>query len=169
MDILVGVDGILAWGARRHPCVLGVGGVKRDKREGDGATPVGQFALRRVLYRADRLARPKTVLPVAALDPCDAWCDDPADPLYNRQVRRPCTARIESLWRADGVYDVIVVLGYNDQPVVPGLGSAIFLHVAQPDRAPTRGCVALERAHLLTILAACTADTRLIVAAPAAG
>jgi len=133
-------------------CATGRGGVTRAKREGDGATPIGRWPLRRVLYRPDRLAAPATRLPCAAVDPRDGWCDDPEHPAYNRPVKLPFAASHEVLWRDDGLYDVVVVLGHNDDPPVPGAGSAIFLHVARPDHAPTAGCVALARDHLLSAL-----------------
>ena len=153
-DLVLQPPGILRWQGRRFACAIGAGGVRPDKREGDGATPAGRFPLRRVLYRPDRLAPPRTALPIAPLDPQDGWCDDPAHPLYNRPLRLPHEARHEALWRADRVYDLIVVLGHNDAPVVPGAGSAVFLHVARPDYAPTAGCVALALGDLLAILAA---------------
>lgn len=164
-DLVVRPPDRLAWRGRRFACALGRGGIRADKREGDGATPSGRFPLQRVLYRADRLAPPPTALATAPLTARDGWCDDPADPLYNRLVRLPYDGRHEALWRADRVYDVIVVLGYNDDPVVPGLGSAIFLHVARPDYAPTAGCVALARADLLTILAGVDREAALRVPA----
>ena len=162
-DLVVRPPGILCWGARRFACAIGRGGVRPNKREGDGGTPAGRFPLRRVLYRPDRLAPPRTALPLAPLDPRDGWCDDPAHPLYNRPVRLPHPARHEELWRADRVYDLIVILGYNDAPAVPGQGSAVFLHVAQPDYAPTAGCVAVALGDLLTILAGVRPPTWLSV------
>lgn len=169
MDIRVGADGTLEWRGRRLRCALGRGGVTDDKREGDGATPTGCFALRRVYYRPDRGAPPATALPVSATDPTDAWCDDPADAAYNTLVRGADAASAETLWRDDALYDVVVVLAHNDDPVVPGAGSAIFLHIARPDYGPTEGCVAVAREELLEILAACDETTRLCVSAAAGG
>jgi L,D-peptidoglycan transpeptidase YkuD (ErfK/YbiS/YcfS/YnhG family) len=163
MDIAVSAKGWLTWTGGRARCALGAGGVAAAKREGDGATPAGVFPLRRVLYRADRLARPSTGLPLQTLDPGDGWCDDPGHPSYNRLVRLPFPASHERLWREDALYDVLVELGYNDDPVVPGRGSAIFLHVARPDFAPTRGCVALPLGDLLALLAECDGRSRLVV------
>lgn len=162
-DLVASAEGVLAWHGGHYPCLMGEAGVTGAKREGDGATPLGCFALRRVLYRPDRLAPPATRLPVAALSPRDGWCDDPEDPLYNQQIRQPFNGRFEILWREDRLYDVIVVLGYNDAPAIPGRGSAIFLHVASPDRRPTKGCIALERAPLLEILKGCDPRARLCV------
>ncbi len=132
------------------------------KKEGDGATPGGIWPMRRVLYRPDRMREsPDTGLPVAAITPEDGWCDAPGDPAYNRQVKLPYTASAEALWRADHVYDVIVVLGYNDDPVVSGAGSAIFLHVVNEEDYFTEGCVAMERADLLELLSGARAGDSL--------
>ena len=143
--------------------------MRRDKHEGDGATPIGCWPMRRVLFRPDRVPPPDTALPVAALKPEDGWCDDPADPLYNRPVKLPYGARHERLWRDDEIYDVVVVLGHNDDPPRPQAGSAIFLHVARPDYAPTQGCVALAREHLLEVLRAAGPGSRVCVRAEAPG
>lgn len=136
-------------------CALGKGGVvgAEIKREGDGASPQGVWPMRRVFYRPDRLAPPQTALPVLSLRPSDGWCDAPGDGAYNRPVVLPYPASHETLWREDGVYDVIVELGYNDDPVVAGKGSAIFMHVARENYAPTEGCVALALDDLLAVLA----------------
>jgi L,D-peptidoglycan transpeptidase YkuD (ErfK/YbiS/YcfS/YnhG family) len=169
VDILVSPAGrgrgTLLWGAATYRCALGRGGIRADKREGDGATPAGSLPLRRLIYRADRLERPETVLAAAPMAPADGWCDDPADSEYNRQVRLPYPGRAEALWREDGIYDLVVVLGWNDDPVVPGRGSAIFLHVARPDYAPTQGCVALALGDLMGLLEEVAHDTRLCVGA----
>ena len=152
MLISVTRDGTLSADGASYLCALGRSGVKKNKREGDGATPVGRFLLRRVLYRPDRLDKPKTNLPILPIAENEAWCDDPDYPLYNTKVTLPYPARTEPLWREDHLYDVLVVLGHNDDPVVPGAGSAIFLHVAAPDYAPTEGCVALALNDLLAVL-----------------
>jgi L,D-peptidoglycan transpeptidase YkuD (ErfK/YbiS/YcfS/YnhG family) len=134
--------------------VGGRGGISARKQEGDGATPIGTLPLLRVLYRADRVAAPRCAVPVEPIGRNDGWCDDPADAAYNKPVRLPYAGRHEVLWREDGLYDVIGVLGWNVAPVVPGRGSAIFLHVATPDFAPTAGCVALALRDVLRCLAA---------------
>lgn len=147
-------DGVLAIEGRLAPCVLGRSGVRpaSEKREGDGASPLGVWPLRRVLYRPDREAAPATGLPVAPLRREDGWCDAPGDPAYNRPVRLPYPASAETMWREDGVYDLVVVLGHNDDPPVSPMGSAIFLHLVQPDLSPTAGCVAVRRADMLDLL-----------------
>ncbi len=145
-------------------CTLGSGGIRHDKREGDGATPAGTFAMRCAFYRADRLLRPRTGLPLRPLRPDDGWCDDPASGRYNRFVRHPFDARAEKLWRDDGLYDVLVILDQNDCPLVRGRGSAVFIHAAAPGYAPTAGCVGLARDDLIRLLAHVGCHTRLAIA-----
>jgi L,D-peptidoglycan transpeptidase YkuD (ErfK/YbiS/YcfS/YnhG family) len=163
MDLLVDRNGA-HWGAKAMRCALGRAGISAQKREGDGATPAGSFPMRRLLYRADRIASPATALPLAALLARDGWCDTPGDAAYNRMVTLPYGAGAERLWRDDALYDLIVPLGYNDDPPESGLGSAIFLHVARPDYAPTEGCVALSRADLLTVLREADRHSRVAIA-----
>ena len=154
MIFTVWADGWLDLGGRKVRCALGPAGVvaAADKREGDGATPAGAWPLRRLLFRADRLARPLTGLETRALTPDDGWCDAPDSPDYNRPISFPFEDSAEHLWRDDGIYDLIVILGHNDSPVVRGAGSAIFLHVARENYAPTAGCVELAKADLLDLL-----------------
>ncbi|KCZ91752.1 L,D-transpeptidase family protein [Hyphomonas johnsonii] len=147
-------------------CALGAGGVigANLKREGDGASPIGVWPVRRLYYRPDRTLPPETRLPKVPLRPQDGWCDAPDDPLYNRPVALPYPASAEKLWRADHVYNLIVELGYNDDPVVPGHGSAIFLHLARETFQPTEGCIALAEADLRTVLRFLTPDSRIEIA-----
>lgn len=144
-------------------CAFGRGGVSFHKQEGDGATPGGTFSLRQVFYRPDRVASPITGLPITALTPNMGWCDDPQDPLYNQLISLPYPGRHEELWREDHVYDLIIVVGYNDDPVVPGKGSAIFIHLARENYSPTEGCLAFNHADLLEILKGLTPESRLVV------
>ena len=145
-------DRLLTWPGGDTCAVCGRGGVRADKREGDGASPAGTFPLLHAYYRPDRVSALQSGLALAALQPDDGWVDDPADPNYNRLVKLPYPAHHEALWRADGLYDIFVVIGYNTGPVVPGAGSAIFLHVARPDLAPTDGCVAIGQEVLVGLL-----------------
>ncbi len=153
MHAILTPDGFLRLGADRHPACFGRAGISAAKVEGDFATPAGLLPLRRVLYRADRVAPPRAACPIEPISPEDGWCDDPRDPAYNRPVRLPYSGRHEELWRADGVYDVIGILGWNDAPPIRDRGSAIFLHVTTPSRAPTAGCIALDLSDLRQVLA----------------
>jgi L,D-peptidoglycan transpeptidase YkuD (ErfK/YbiS/YcfS/YnhG family) len=159
-------DSTMAWarlGERRWRCVVGSGGVREDKVEGDAATPVGEFPLRRVYFRNDRLVLPKGALPARPISEHDGWCDDPRSASYNRLVRVPNDWSHEKMWREDGLYDLVIVVGYNDDPPEGEWGSAIFLHISRDDFAPTKGCVAFERAALLELVSLLTPATRLRV------
>ena len=151
----------------RFRCALGKGGLSAKKSEGDGTTPIGRFPLRCLLYRSDRLEKPNTMMAIRPLNVNDGWCDDPFDASYNQLVQRPFPSSHETLWRQDHIYDLIVPIGYNDAPVIPGKGSAIFIHVARPEYSLTEGCIALEKQDLLTVLEGCGPKTELIIPATA--
>ena len=134
------------------PVALGRGGIKANKREGDGATPRGRFKLNRLWWRPDRGPRPRTRLPVRRITPTDAWCEDPADRRYNRPIRLAPGAPGDRLWRDDHLYDLVIELDHNARPRIAGRGSAVFIHVARAGFAPTVGCVALRSGDLRKIL-----------------
>jgi L,D-peptidoglycan transpeptidase YkuD (ErfK/YbiS/YcfS/YnhG family) len=157
-------DSSLGWaslGERRWRCAVGAGGVREDKVEGDGATPAGSYPLRHIYFRNDRLVLPKVRLPARPIAEHDGWCDDPLSPAYNRLVRIPNEWSHERMWREDGLYDLVVVVGYNDDPPEGEWGSAIFLHVARDDMSPTRGCIAFARDDLLELVSLLDEKTRL--------
>ena len=155
--------GWLIAGQLSLPVALGRGGVKANKREGDGATPRGTFRLKRLWWRAERHARPATLLPAQRIKPDDGWCEDPSDRHYNRPVKVPPQAKADRLARADALYDFIVEIDHNTRPRVAGRGSAVFIHVARPQLAPTAGCVALELSSLRRLLARVGPRTRIVV------
>lgn len=161
MLIRVFANNILQYGGARYRCALGRGGIRADKREGDGATPVGRFPLKRLYVRTDRMGAVKTALPVHEIRPDDGWCDDPSRPEYNTLVNLPFAGSFEHMHRDDDVYDLVIEIGHNDAPPVPGMGSAVFIHVAKPGYAPTEGCVALAKDDLLTLLADWSADSEI--------
>jgi L,D-peptidoglycan transpeptidase YkuD (ErfK/YbiS/YcfS/YnhG family) len=140
----------LAHGVAR--AALGRGGVAALKREGDGTTPLGHLPVRAVLYRADRVTRPRTPFPLRAIRSDDAWSEDPGDRGYNRLVKASPRPGIDRLRRDDHLYDVILVLGFNDRPRVRGRGSAIFVHLARQGYAPTAGCIGLAPRDLRALL-----------------
>jgi L,D-peptidoglycan transpeptidase YkuD (ErfK/YbiS/YcfS/YnhG family) len=150
-------------GARRWRCTVGEGGIREDKVEGDAATPAGEYPLRRIYFRNDRLVLPKVRLPARPISEHDGWCDDPRSATYNRLVHVPNDWSAEKMWREDGLYDLVVVVGYNDDPPEGEWGSAIFLHIAREDYAPTKGCVALSQADLLELMPLIGPQTRLRV------
>lgn len=158
-DLFVG-----RWGARfrgrRLACAVGRGGIGRKRTEGDGVTPAGCHRIEKILLRPDR-----TRLCGRPIGPRDGWSDDPADPDYNRLIQMPHRFGHERLRRPDRMYDLIAVLDWNRAPVVPGRGSAIFLHIWRAPRRPTAGCIAFSRVDLAWILAHWTPSSRVVVRA----
>jgi len=136
--------GWIVAGSMRYPCALGAGGVLRQKREGDGATPCGDLAVLGGYYRGDRILYPANGLGLSPIRTSDGWCDDPADGRYNRPVRLPFAAGHEKMARVDHLYDVVVVLDWNISRRSRGMGSAIFFHLAHDDYRPTEGCIAVS-------------------------
>ncbi|MEJ1937349.1 L,D-transpeptidase family protein [Nostoc sp. NIES-2111] len=155
--------GWLQAGALRWPCALGRGGVTRAKREGDGGTPAGLLRPLQGFWRPDRLRLPATALRFAPIRQDDGWCDAPGHPAYNRKVKLPFRASHEEMWRADGLYDVVIDLDWNRRPAIAGRGSAIFLHLARPDYAPTAGCIAVSPATMRRLVRLLTPRTRILV------
>lgn len=144
--------GYLHWPGGQTRAAVGAAGVSSIKKEGDKTTPAGTFPLPFGMYRPDRIQFPKTSLPMTPLREAHAWVDDPNDRKYNQMVELPYPAHVEEMWRADGIYDLLVVVGYNMNPTQPGAGSAIFLHIARPNFSSTEGCIAIERSVLLTLV-----------------
>lgn len=157
--------GMLRFGAMEFPCMVGRSGIVHPKHEGDGGTPAGTYPLREVRFRKDVYGEkgPPSVLVKFPIDINDAWSDDPEDTNYNRVVRGPnYPFDAEPLWRKDGAYDALAVIGYNDAPPVPAAGSAIFLHIMRMNGdtpLPTTGCVSLARENLVAVLAAVNFST----------
>jgi L,D-peptidoglycan transpeptidase YkuD (ErfK/YbiS/YcfS/YnhG family) len=149
---LVYHDGYLYWPGGQTRAAVGAAGVSSAKHEGDKATPAGTFPLPFGMYRQDRIKLPDTSLPMTAMREAHAWVDDPNDPKYNQLVELPYPAHVEEMWREDGIYDFLVVVGYNMNPTQSGAGSAIFLHIARSNFAPTEGCIAIERSALLNLI-----------------
>ncbi|WP_336079769.1 L,D-transpeptidase family protein [Thalassospira sp. CH_XMU1448-2] len=154
LEITASADGVLRVGDHEFRCAFGVNGIidAHSKTEGDGKTPAGRWKLRYVMYRSDRKPCPRTKLPATTISFSDGWCDDPDHPSYNCPVRLPFNGGHEKLWRDDNLYNIVVVLGHNDDPPVPGKGSAIFMHIAKPDYSGTEGCIALSEQDLETLL-----------------
>jgi len=155
--------GWLVAGASQIPVALGRGGIRANKREGDGGTPRGRFRLVRLWWRADRAPRPHTFLPVRRIGRNDGWCENPEDRLYNRPIHVPDGAPGDRLWRQDNFYDLIIELDHNARPRIAGRGSAVFIHVAREGFKPTAGCVALRTSQLLRLLERVGPKTKIVI------
>jgi L,D-peptidoglycan transpeptidase YkuD (ErfK/YbiS/YcfS/YnhG family) len=145
------------------PVALGRGGIRANKREGDGGTPRGRFRPVRLWWRPDRLPRPLTRLPRRPIGPDDAWCEDPGDRRYNHSFRRSANEPGDRLWRDDRLYDLIVEIDHNTRPRIAGRGSAVFVHVARPGLAPTAGCIALKPRDLRLLVSRLGPRTRIVI------
>lgn len=158
-----GVSGVLHTPCGVLPAVIGRAGCSPIKREGDGATPLGEYALRALYYRPDRLARPDCALPVTAITQDMGWCDDPYNPMYNKRIKLPFKASHEHFWRIDHAYDLIIPLGFNDTAPMAGKGSAIFLHVMHEGARPTAGCISLTLDDMLRVIACLGRTSTLVI------
>ncbi|WP_306251952.1 L,D-transpeptidase [Parvularcula sp. IMCC14364] len=161
--------GTLSCGNARYPCALGPAGLVSDKAEGDGGTPIARMALKSVFFRADRISAPDTKLPIKAITPHDAWCDDPGSSFYNSPVQLPFSHGHEKMWLEENVYDICVILDWNLSPALADKGSAIFFHLARQAYTPTEGCIAVSESDMRSILAVCdeqsTLETVLVTSA----
>jgi L,D-peptidoglycan transpeptidase YkuD (ErfK/YbiS/YcfS/YnhG family) len=155
--------GWLTAGGQTIPVALGRGGILANKREGDGGTPRGSFRPRQLWWRADRHPRPLTFLPVRAIRPEDAWCEDPGDRHYNQPVRLEPGRAGDRLRREDHLYDFIVEIDHNTLPRTAGRGSAVFLHLARANFAPTAGCVSMTKSAMLRLLRRLGPETKIVI------
>ena len=155
--------GWLTTGGLTIPVALGRGGIKANKREGDGGTPRGVFRPRRLWWRADRHVRPNTFLPVRAIGVADAWCEDPASRHYNKAIRLAAGEAGDRLRRQDHLYDFIVEIDHNVHPRIAGRGSAVFLHLARVNFSPTAGCISMTRSAMLQLLRRMGPQTRIAI------
>ena len=144
-------------------CSVGRSGFSKNKKEGDGFTPVGTFNIEKVYYRADKIKHLKTNINKFKINVQDGWCDDPGQIEYNQLIKFPFNFSAEKLHREDSLYDIVCVLSYNTNPIVPGLGSAIFIHVANENYGPTEGCIALNKEDLIYLLSLVNNKTKIIL------
>lgn len=156
-------QGWLVAGPDAIPVSLGRGGIKANKFEGDGGTPRGVFHPVRLWWRADRHARPRTLLPVRAISATDAWSEDPYDRHYNQPIRRSDHAQGDQLKRDDHLYDFIIEIDHNVRPRIAKRGSAVFLHLARENYSPTAGCVGMTKSAMIRLLARIGPKTRIVI------
>jgi L,D-peptidoglycan transpeptidase YkuD (ErfK/YbiS/YcfS/YnhG family) len=155
--------GWLTAGGSTVPVALGRGGIRANKREGDGGTPKGTFRPRQLWWRADRHPRPRTFLAIRAIEPEDAWCEDPSSRHYNRPVRLDAARSGDRLMRDDHLYDFIVEIDHNTSPRITGRGSAVFLHLARDNFGPTAGCVSMTKPAMLRLLQRLGPETKIVI------
>ena len=153
----------LTFRGSQYQCSIGKSGFSNEKKEGDGFTPAGTFYIENIYYRADKIKNLDTKINKIIIDESDGWCDDPNQKEYNQLIRFPFNFSAEKLFREDELYNVVCVLNYNTNPIIPGIGSAIFMHVAHADYIPTEGCIALEQEDLIYLLSFIDSKTEIIL------
>jgi L,D-peptidoglycan transpeptidase YkuD (ErfK/YbiS/YcfS/YnhG family) len=157
------------WKSETLICSVGFNGfVEEDKKqEGDKKTPIGRFSFMYGYYRPDRTSKPNSPLPFYEITKDLCWCDDPKSPHYNQpfnlnDARRSNISSFEHMWRDDALYDIVVVVSHNQNPVIPFKGSAIFIHCTNGEDTPYKpslGCLKLKQPDLLKILLTAETDT----------
>tara|TARA_Y100000590_G_scaffold365198_1_gene423955 strand:- start:1274 stop:1792 length:519 start_codon:yes stop_codon:yes gene_type:complete len=163
--IYVHRDGTLSFKKEKFKCSIGLNGISKNKIEGDKKTPAGLFPIRMVMFRSDRIKNIVTSLDILEILPDDGWCDDPTDKNYNQLIKLPYSKSYEKLWRHDNLYNIIIVIGFNDSPAIPYKGSAIFLHCASKCYKPTDGCIALIESDISKILLSVNHETQISIQA----
>ena len=151
----------LLYNGIKYKCAIGNGGFRDKKKEGDGCTPIGVFQVTDILYREDKIKNLVTNYSLQAISPSDGWCDDPNSKHYNTKIKFPFKNSAEELFRQDDQYDIICITNHNQNPIIPGAGSAIFIHVASKNYSATAGCVALNIKDLTEILSTLTISTEI--------
>lgn len=144
-------------------CSIGSGGLTNKKREGDHCTPIGNFKFDKIYYRADKLGEMDFAISSASISNNDGWCDDPYSRYYNQFIEFPFSGNAEKLYREDDLYDIVCVINYNTKPIIPGNGSAIFLHVCSEKFDTTEGCIAVEKNVLLEISKLITPNSNIVI------
>jgi L,D-peptidoglycan transpeptidase YkuD (ErfK/YbiS/YcfS/YnhG family) len=150
--IIVKKSGYLKYKNLKFRCALGKAGIKKKEKEGDNITPKGIFKITRIYYRADKINNITTSIKKVKIKKNMGWCDDPNSNFYNKQIKLPSKYSHEKLYRKDSLYDLVLVLNYNTNPIIKNKGSAIFLHIANDSYKRTKGCIALKKKHLVLLI-----------------
>jgi len=153
----------LYFGDYKVKCSIGKRGISSKKKEGDKCTPRGKFLFKAVLYRKDRVNYVKTHLKKIIIKKNLGWCDDPRSKNYNKLVKLPFQFSHEKLYKKKNVYDIVLVLSYNLNPIIKNKGSAIFLHLADKKYKPTNGCVAISKKNMKSLLTLINRKTKIII------
>ena len=159
--IIIKKSGYLKYKNFKFRCALGKGGIKQKEKEGDLITPKGKFKLIKIYYRSDRVKKINSKLKTIKIKKNLGWCDDVSSNYYNKQIKINKKISHEKLYRKDNVYDIVVVLNYNLNPIIKGKGSAIFLHVAKKNYKKTQGCIALKKNELLNLVSKIKRNTQI--------
>ena len=159
--IIVKKTGYLQYKNLKFRCALGKAGIKKKEKEGDNVTPKGIFKITSMYYRPDKIKNIITAVKKIKIKKNIGWCDDPNSNFYNQQISLPNKFGHEKLYRKDSLYDLILVLNYNVNPIIKYKGSAIFIHVAKKNYKKTKGCIALKKKHLIELISKIKKNTKI--------
>jgi L,D-peptidoglycan transpeptidase YkuD (ErfK/YbiS/YcfS/YnhG family) len=159
--IIVRNNGYLEYKNFKFRCALGKAGVQAKIQEGDNITPKGTYKILNIYYRKDRLKKITSSIKKIKINKNMGWCDDTRSIHYNKQIKLPSKLKHEILYRKDNIYDIICVINYNINPTLKNKGSAIFLHIAKKKYQKTKGCIALKKNHLITLLSIIKKNTKI--------
>ena len=159
--IIVKKSGYLKYKNLKFRCALGKAGIKKKKREGDNVTPKGIFKINKIYYRPDKINNIKTLIKKIKIKKNMGWCDDSSSSFYNQQIKLPSKFSHERLYRNDNLYDLILILNYNTNPIMKNKGSAIFIHIAKKYYRKTKGCIALKKKNLIELASKIKKNTKI--------
>jgi L,D-peptidoglycan transpeptidase YkuD (ErfK/YbiS/YcfS/YnhG family) len=161
--IIINESGFLKYRNLKFRCALGKAGIKKKKIEGDNITPKGNYKIVNIYYRKDRVKKIFSKLKLIKIKKNMGWCDDPKSKKYNQLINLPSKNTYEKFYRKDNIYDLIIVLDYNVNPIIKNKGSAIFIHVAKKKYKKTAGCVALKKTHLIELIKIISKRTKISI------
>tara|TARA_A100001011_G_C13763408_1_gene616184 strand:+ start:55 stop:555 length:501 start_codon:yes stop_codon:yes gene_type:complete len=153
----------LTYGQYKVKCAIGKRGIGLKKKEGDLITPIGQYKIKYILYRKDRIKKIQTKLRKIVIKRNMGWCDDPKSKNYNKLINLPFNYSYEKLFKKENTYDIILVLNYNMRPIKKNKGSAIFIHIAKKNYKKTLGCIAINKTDLLKLLKKIKINTKAMI------
>ena len=153
----------LTYGQYKVKCAIGKRGIGLKKKEGDLITPIGQYKIKYILYRKDRIKKIQTKLRKIVIKRNMGWCDDPKSKNYNKLINLPFNNSYEKLFKKENTYDIILVLNYNMRPIKKNKGSAIFIHIAKKNYKKTLGCIAINKTDLLKLLKKIKINTKAMI------
>ena len=162
--IIINKSGYFKYKDLKFKCALGRAGIKKKNKEGDNVTPKGIYKIVIIYYRKDRIKKISSKLKLISINKKMGWCDDPKSKFYNQEIKLPSNYSHEKLYRKDPIYNIIIVLNYNINPTVKKKGSAIFIHIAKKKYTKTKGCIALKKKHLVSILEKINKNTKIKIA-----
>jgi len=143
-------------------CVIGKNGLNKNKKEGDKSTPIGNFKLGPLYWRADKIEKPETNISCKKINKNMGWCNDIDSRFYNKEIKVNKKIKHEKLFRKDYKYNLFLVIKYNDKKIIKGKGSAIFIHLTK-NYKKTAGCIAVKEKDFLVMIKLLSNKSKIII------